>query len=540
MTFSRDHTRWLASRTAPWPRNVALTLTKLNLKKFEKNLKVRTLISNDWESVLALHGKCFPDMEPWTREQFESQIRIFPEGQIGVEFQGKLVASSASLILDFELYRKWHSFDEISDNSFIRNHGDGGNTLYGIEVMVDPAFRGLKLARRMYDARKALARRRNLMRIVIGGRIPGYHVHAETMQAREYIDKVVGKELYDPVLTVQLSNGFAIKRLLPNYIEDKASEGYAAFLEWTNIDYVPDTRLRFVPTTPVRVCVVQYQLRPVQNFADFARQCEYFARVVSDYECDFVLFPELFTCQLLPLIEAPNDSDAMRLLSKFTDQYLELFTQLAVKYNVNIVGGSHLTVEDNHLYNISYLFRRDGTLGKQYKLHITPAEKSAWGVVGGDRVEVFDTDRGKIAIQVCYDIEFPEVTRISVEQGAQIIFVPFSTDERYAYLRVRYCAQARCIENHVYVAIAGCVGNLPDVKSMGLHYAQSGIFTPSDIPFKRDAIAAECTPNIETVIFEDLDLELLKKHKQTGSVLNWNDRRSDLYEIRYLKDRGCA
>ena len=114
--------------------------------------------------------------------------------------------------------------------------------------------------------------------------------------------------------------------------------------------------------------------------------------------------------------------------------------------------------------------------------------------------------------------------------------MPFCTDERYAYLRVRYCAQARCIENHVYVAIAGSVGNLPNVESLGIHYAQSGIFTPSDIPFKRDAIAAECTPNIETVIFEDLDLELLKKHRQSGSVLNWQDRRTDLYDVRYLPE----
>jgi predicted amidohydrolase len=128
------------------------------------------------------------------------------------------------------------------------------------------------------------------------------------------------------------------------------------------------------------------------------------------------------------------------------------------------------------------------------------------------------------------------VTRIAVERGAQIIFVPFCTDERYAYLRVRYCAQARCVENHVYVAIAGSVGNLPNVESLGIHYAQSGIFTPSDIPFKRDAIAAECPPNIETVIFEDLDLELLKKHRQSGSVLNWQDRRTDVYEIKYHQD----
>ena len=86
------------------------------------------------------------------------------------------------------------------------------------------------------------------------------------------------------------------------------------------------------------------------------------------------------------------------------------------------------------------------------------------------------------------------------------------------------------------MAIAGNVGNLPNVENLGIHYAQSGIFTPSDIPFKRDAVAAECTPNIETVIFEDLDLELLKKHRQSGSVLNWHDRRTDLYDVRYLPE----
>ncbi len=117
-----------------------------------------------------------------------------------------------------------------------------------------------------------------------------------------------------------------------------------------------------------------------------------------------------------------------------------------------------------------------------------------------------------------------------------MIFVPFCTDERYAYLRVRYCAQARCIENHVYVAIAGSVGNLPNVESLGIHYAQSGIFTPSDIPFKRDAIAAECTPNIETVYFRGSGSGAAQEDiGRSGSVLNWKDRRNDLYQVRYLR-----
>jgi predicted amidohydrolase/ribosomal protein S18 acetylase RimI-like enzyme len=508
----------------------------VNLKKFERHLLVRPLRSDDWPSVVALEQRCFPGMETWTKEQFDSQLAIFPEGQIGVEYQGELVASSSSLILNFEMYKDWHDLDAISDHGFIRNHDPNGSTLYGIEMMVDPHYRGLKLAGRLYDARKRLARERNLMRIVVGGRIPGYAQHASAMTAREYIDRVMNKTLHDPVLTAQLANGFVLKRLIPGYLTmDVESRGYAAFLEWANVDYVPAPRQRFVPVSPVRVCVVQYQMRHSTDFAAFAAQCEYFLEMAAEYDCDFILFPEVFTTQLLSLVKADTPSQAIRRLSEFTDQYLELFTRLAVKYDVNVIGGSHFTVEDEDLYNIAYLFRRDGTIGKQYKLHVTPSERQWWGVKGGTRVEVFDTDRGKIAIQICYDIEFPELTRIAVERGAQIVFVPFCTDERYAYLRVRYCAQARCIENHVYVAIAGSVGNLPNVENLGMHYAQSGIFTPADIPFKRDAVAAECTPNIETVIFEDLDLELLKSHRQSGSVLNWRDRRTDLYDVRYLQ-----
>jgi len=506
---------------------------RLNLRSFEKQLTVRPLRRSDWDAFHLLQEKCFPGMEGTSLAQFESQLEIFPAGQICVEHQGRLVASSSSLILDFELYKDWSSWDEIADSGFIRNHKPGGTTLYGIEMMVDPELRGHRLARRLYDARKQLAREQNLMRIVVAGRIPGYAQHAAQMTAREYIDKVIAKELFDPVLTAQLSNGFVLKRLIPGYLADKASGGYAAFLEWNNLDFVPSPSRRFVSVAPVRVCAVQYGLRQVQSFEAFAQQCEYFVDVAADYKSDFVLFPEMFTTQLLSLVEESDPATAMRRLDEFTPRYLELFTRLAIQYNVNIIGGSHFTVEDGRLFNIAYLFRRDGTLGKQYKLHITPTERHWWGVQGGDRLEVFDTDRGKVSILICYDIEFPELTRIAVERGAQLLFVPFCTDERYAYLRVRYCAQARCVENHVYVAIAGSVGNLPNVKSLGIHYAQSAIFTPSDISFVRDAIAAEATPNTEMVLFEDLDLDLLKKHRQSGTVLNWKDRRTDLYEVRY-------
>jgi predicted amidohydrolase len=157
-------------------------------------------------------------------------------------------------------------------------------------------------------------------------------------------------------------------------------------------------------------------------------------------------------------------------------------------------------------------------------------------VNGGNKIEVFDTDCGRVAIMICYDIEFPELARIAAQKGAQIILVPFNTDERSGYLRIRHCSLARCVENHVYVAVAGCVGNLPFVDNADIHYAQSGIFTPADFPFSRDAIAAECNPNIETFVIQDLDIELLRRHRYRGTTQNWRDRRKDLYEIHYTED----
>lgn len=513
-------------------------MTKLDLEQFEQRTSVRGLVAADYDQVVKLQEKCFPGQKPWQREQFESLLRFFPEGQICVVYRGRVVASSSSLIVDFDVYADCHTWSEITDGGYIRNHNPGGDTLYGIEIMVHPRYRGMRLARRLYEARKELVRQRNLRRIVIGGRLPGYHRHKETLSIRHYVQQVMDKQLFDPVLTSQLSNGFVLQRIISGYFgSDWESAGYATLLEWPNLDYVPDAQRRFYPSRRVRICCVQYGMRTVADFDEFARQCAYFVDVAATYRSDFCLFPELLTTQLLSFIREERPGLAARKVAEFTPRYLEMFTSLAVKYNVNIIGGSHLTVEDDALYNIGYLFRRNGVISKQYKLHVTPNERRWWGVRPGRRQEVFQTDRGPICIQICYDVEFPELSRVAVERGAEIVFVPFCTDERHGYLRVRYCAQARAIENPVYVAIAGTVGNLPDVPNMDIQYAQSAILTPSDFNFARDGVAAECMPNIETVVIHDVDLELLRRHRLTGTTQNWEDRRRDLYDV-VVKDEG--
>ncbi len=277
----------------------------LDLDEYKWDIRVRPMTMDDFDNLVAMQQRCFPGMSTWTRDQIQSQISLFPQGQVCVEVDGQLAASSCSLILKYDPAMEWHNWQVVADSGYIRNHNPQGDTLYGIEIMVAPEFRGMKLARRLYDARKEVCRERNLARIIIGGRIPGYGQYADQMTAREYVEQVSEKAIYDPVLTAQIANGFALQGLIPNYFpSDDASRGYATFLEWRNLDYQPGRKRRFRPAHDlIRLCVVQYQMRTVASFEDFARASEFFIDVASDYKGDFILFPELFTTQLLSCVE---------------------------------------------------------------------------------------------------------------------------------------------------------------------------------------------------------------------------------------------
>ncbi|MEB3323362.1 MAG: carbon-nitrogen hydrolase family protein, partial [Synechococcaceae cyanobacterium] len=187
--------------------------------------------------------------------------------------------------------------------------------------------------------------------------------------------------------------------------------------------------------------------------------------------------------------------------------------------------------------NISYVFLRDGSIHQQPKIHPTPNEVYWWNIEGGDSLHAIETDCGPIGVLICYDSEFPELARHLIDQGVGIIFVPFCTDERQSYLRVRYCCAARAVENQCFVVMSGNCGNLPGVANMDIQYAQSCILTPCDFPFARDGIAADTTPNVETVAFADLRLETLYAARNSGTVKNLKDRRHDLYSVVWHEPR---
>jgi predicted amidohydrolase len=410
-----------------------------------------------------------------------------------------------------------------------------GDILYGVDVFVKPEFRGLRLGRRMYEYRKQLCERLNLKGIAFGGRIPNYHKYSAELSPKEYIDKVKSKEIYDPVLNFHLSNDFSPARIIKGYLDgDNDSHDFAVLLKWNNIYYeTAASQTKYIKKV-VRLGLVQWQMRPYKDLEAIMQQVEFFVDALSAYKADFALFPEFFNAPLMADYNHLSEPEAIRKLAGYTDTLVQEFSKLAVSYNINIITGSMPELIETTLHNVGYLCRRDGSVERFEKLHITPDEEKFWGIKGGTKLQSYDTDCGKIGILICYDVEFPELSRLLADEGMKILFVPFLTDTQNGYSRVRYCAQARAIENECYVAIAGSVGNLPNVHNMDIQYAQSMVFTPCDFSFPTNGIRSEATPNTEMIVIADVDIDLITELHNYGSVKNLKDRRKDLFELKRL------
>ncbi|UTV29454.1 bifunctional GNAT family N-acetyltransferase/carbon-nitrogen hydrolase family protein [Photobacterium atrarenae] len=494
-------------------------------------LNLRNIEPGDYDELAALMDLVFYDVGgAWPRMTIMDLIHQFPEGQICIEDSGKIIGAALTIKVDYNRLSLSHTYTDIITEQNVIQHQASGDAMYGLDVFVHPDYRGLRLGRRLYEARKEVCRDQNLKAILAGGRIPGYQRVAKELSVLEYIEKVKRREIHDPILSFQLSNDFDVKRIMKNYLpEDDKSCGYATLLEWDNVFYEEEVPLLESEKSLVRLGIVQWQMRPMLSLEDLMDQAEFFVTSLSNYQADFVLFPEFFNAPLMGLKTGQNSVEAIRFLSEFTEDIKQRFSQMAVTHNTNIIAGSMPILENGRLYNVSYLLHRDGCIDEQYKIHITPHEQRDWVMDGGEKIKVFNTDAGRIGILICYDVEFPELGRIMAEQDMQILFVPFWTDTKNGYLRVRLCAQARAIENECYVAIGGSVGNLPRVDNVDIQYAQSAVFSPSDIYFPHDATITEASPNTEMIIFADVDLDKLKFLNKEGSVTNLRHRRTDLY-----------
>lgn len=276
----------------------------------------------------------------------------------------------------------------------------------------------------------------------------------------------------------------------------------------------------------VRVAALQYYIRPVRSFDEFALQVEALVETARDYKVKILVFPEYFTTQLLTLGDMKRPiSEQIRDLAKQEDRIVEFISGLSKKCNMIVVGGTlpGFSEDQSKILNKCYVFAGNGAFNLQAKLHMTRFEKEDWFVSAGTRLRIFECEYGKFAVAICYDVEFPEIARAAARLGANFLIVPSCTDDRQGYLRVRYCAQARAIENQMYVIHSPTVGSLPTVPAVSLNYGQAAIYTPSDYAFSRDGLLAEGTANQESMVIGDIDISLVEESRKHGTVLPLRD-----------------
>ncbi len=278
----------------------------------------------------------------------------------------------------------------------------------------------------------------------------------------------------------------------------------------------------------IRVAAAQYFIRPIQRYEQFVDQVTAVVETAADYRCSLLVLPEYFSIQLVSLHDTKRPfHEQIREAASYHDRFVDLMRELAKDNGLYLVAGTFpvLDAATDAVYNDCYFFAPSGAYDVQGKLHMTRFEKEDWLVQPRNRLKVFDTEFGKIAIAICYDVEFPELVRAVANEGVHLLAVPSNTDDRQGFLRVRYCAHARAIENQMYVIHAPTVGSLPRVPDVSLNYGQAAILTPSDFAFARDGILAQGELNQETLIIGELDIELVERSRSFGTVLPLEDSR---------------
>ena len=514
-------------------------------QKTKARLDVRQAEIADAQAVADLVHRSYADLPGYTPAEVRAQINHFPEGCFVAVLDDRIVGYCASMRISGDVALEPHSWRQITGGGLGSRHDPLGDWLYGYEMCVDPDVRGTRIGRRLYEERRALAERLGLTGIAFAGRMPNLsRLRRKVDGPKDYLEKVEAGKIHDPVLRFQLANGFKPVAVLEDYLPvDTKSLGNAVLMVWRNPYVESDKPKSFrLPrgVESVRVATCQLQARAVASYNEFLGYIDYFVDIAADYRSDFIVFPELFTLQLLSFEETElSPLEAIEKLSTYTPKLRRALSEMALNYNINIIGGSHPTrADDGDIQNVAFVCLRDGSVHEQEKMHPTPNERYWWNIKGGDSIDAIQTDCGPIGVLICYDSEYPELARRLADQGARILFVPFCTDNRQGYMRVRYCCAARAIENQCFVVLSGNVGNLPKVHNMDIQYAQSCILTPCDFPFARDGVAAEATENVETLTISDINLADLNWARAEGTVRNLADRRFDLYDTKWAKPKG--
>jgi predicted amidohydrolase len=244
-------------------------------------------------------------------------------------------------------------------------------------------------------------------------------------------------------------------------------------------------------------------------------------------DAKILLFPEYASMELASLFEKAVYSSLSKqidALQSLHQDYLDLFQSLAEQYQCYIQAGTFPVRTESGAYrNRAYLFMPDGRFDYQDKLMMTRFENERWQIQSGTEIKCFVTEYGKIAINICYDSEFPLLARQQIEAGCVLILVPSCTDTVAGFNRVKIGCQARALENQCYVVQSSLVGDASWSEAVDVNIGAAAIYTPVDYGFPDNGILAMGKFNAVQWVIADICLDDVETVRQQGQVFNYRD-----------------
>ncbi|PEJ57773.1 GNAT family N-acetyltransferase [Bacillus sp. AFS002410] len=199
---------------------------------------IRNYNENDFADLIRIQQESFPPPFPselwWNEEQLKNHVTLFSQGALCIEVNGQMAGSMTGLRVDFNPQQPDHSWEEVTDNGYIRTHNPNGNTLYVVDIGVRPTYRKLGLGKWLMFAMYEVVVHLGLERLLGGGRMPGYHKVENNLSPEQYVDAVVKGDLKDPVISFLLRCGRMPVKVVANYLEDNESCNYGTLMEWRN------------------------------------------------------------------------------------------------------------------------------------------------------------------------------------------------------------------------------------------------------------------------------------------------------------------
>lgn len=282
----------------------------------------------------------------------------------------------------------------------------------------------------------------------------------------------------------------------------------------------------------MKIAAAAYPLDWFATWTDYEAKLTRWVTEAVGQGADLLVFPEYGAMELVSLageqVAASNDA-SIRAVSDMMDDVNALHRDLARAHGVHILGASAPVVLADRIVNRAHFHTPAGQTAFQDKLVMTLWERDPMGVTGQGPLKLFDTALGTIAINICYDCQFPLLAR--AQRECDLLLVPSTTEAATGFWRVRIGARARALENQCVSVVSSTVGPYPKLELMEASHGAGGIFAPPDTGFPANGVLAEGEENAPGWTLAEVDPEAIRAVRASGTVRNrshWAEVEADL------------